>query len=84
MPDCFRQGLKLCQLATIIDGAIMLTVKRFINGVPIEPSELKNIVIDSSLIRHIIADVNNRLKYFSKQNSDTETVEITNKKVCSA
>lgn len=62
----------------------MLTVKRYLNGVPIEQGDLKNIVIDSSLIRNIIADVNKRLKFLSKQDGELETSEITNKKACSA
>ena len=57
----------------------MLTVKRYLNGKPIEKSELKNIVIDSSLIRHIIADVNRRLKFLTGQNQ-SELPIATNKK----
>lgn len=57
----------------------MLTVKRYLNGKPIEKSELKNIVIDSSLIRHIIADVNRRLKFLTGQNQ-AELSAVTNKK----
>ena len=57
----------------------MLTVKRYLNGKPIEKSELKNIVIDSSLILHIIADVNRRLKFLTGQNQ-SELPVATNKK----
>lgn len=62
----------------------MLTVKRYLNGVPIEPNDLKNIVIDSSLIRHIIADVNNRLKFLSKQGNEAEASDASNNKACGA
>ena len=63
----------------------MLTVKRYLNGTPIEPQDLKNITIDSSLIRHIIADVNNRLKFFNGQKNNAETVEnYVIKKACGA
>ena len=55
----------------------MLSVKRYINGTQIEYKDLKNVVIDSSLIRHIIADVNGRLRFLSRQKREEGITNVT-------